>query len=115
VIIDPISSLVAVGSGSEVRAMLVRLIDLLKGKKINGVFTALTHSRITYQAENTEDAVSSLADIWIRLTNENRDGQLERHMQIIKSRGMGHHDKVIPFVITNKGFKLTEKTSANIK
>lgn len=113
VIIDPISSLMAVGSESEVRAMLVRLIDLLKGKKINAVFTALTHARVTYQEENTEDAVSSLADIWIRLSNENSNGKLERHMQIIKSRGMGHQDKIIPFVITNKGFKLIETTSAN--
>ena len=37
VIIDPISSLITIGSASEVRAMLVRLIDLLKTNNINAL------------------------------------------------------------------------------
>ncbi len=42
VIIDPISSLLGVGSMSEVSDMLVRLIDTLKIKGINAYFTSLT-------------------------------------------------------------------------
>ena len=70
VIIDPISSLVTVGNSSEVRAMLVRLMDLLKVNQINAFFTSLTHQHADEYFDFTVDAVSSLADTWIRLNND---------------------------------------------
>ena len=70
VIIDPISSLVTVGNTSEVRAMLVRLMDMLKINQINALFTSLTHEGNNDFNDLTVDAVSSLADTWIRVSNE---------------------------------------------
>ena len=67
VIIDPISSLLSVGSISEVSDMLVRLIDTLKIKGINAFFTSLTHATGGVEKDRTVDAVSSLADIWIKV------------------------------------------------
>jgi circadian clock protein KaiC len=106
VIIDPISSLVTVGNSSEVRAMLVRLMDLLKVNQINAFFTALTHPHSTDHFDFTVDAVSSLADTWIRLTNEITDGSRTRNLSIIKSRGMGHSNEMNEFTIGEKGIKL---------
>jgi circadian clock protein KaiC len=106
VIIDPISSLVSVGNYSEVRGMLVRLMDLLKVNQINSFFTALTHPQNTGHFDNTVDAVSSLADTWIRLTNEITDGSRTREITIVKSRGMGHSNAMNVFTITEKGIKL---------
>ncbi|HEY2648739.1 MAG TPA: circadian clock protein KaiC [Puia sp.] len=106
VIIDPISSLVAVGNYSEVRAMLVRLMDLLKVNQINAFITALTHPQSTGYFDHTVDAVSSLADTWIRLTNEITDGSRIRQFSIVKSRGMGHSNAMNEFSISEKGIKL---------
>jgi circadian clock protein KaiC len=107
VIIDPISSLINVGSTSEVSAMLVRLIDQLKAREINAVFTALTHTRISTRFEDTtEDAVSSLADLWIRLCNENTDGQITRKLLIVKNRGMGHLNREVNFTVDRKGIHI---------
>lgn len=109
VVIDPISSLVTIGSGSEVRAMLVRLLDVLKMRQLNGVFTSLTHRNESVYDEIIVDAVSSLADTWINLSNEERHGEHVRSLLIVKSRGMGHLNKQQDFIITDKGIQFTTK------
>ena len=106
VIVDPISSLVTVASGSEVRGMLVRLLDLLKSQHINAFFTALTHIESSSFDELIVDAVSSLADNWISVKNEERNGERVRTLYIIKSRGMGHSNDIYEFVITKKGIQI---------
>jgi circadian clock protein KaiC len=106
VIIDPISSLVTVGNSSEVRAMLVRLMDLLKVNQINAFFTSLTHPNADEHADFTVDAVSSLADTWIKLDNDTRSGIRSRNLSIVKSRGMGHSNEINEFSISEKGIQL---------
>ena len=106
VIIDPISSLVTIGSSIEVRAMLVRLMDILKSQQINAYFTSLTHSGPTELNDITVDAVSSLADTWIKVRNEEFNGHRVRTLYIVKSRGMGHSNELWDFVITGKGIQL---------
>ncbi len=105
VIVDPISSLVAVGSFNEVRDMLIRLIDVLKTKRVNAFFTSLTHRGNTAQ-DGTVDAVSSLADIWIQLDNESGSNNYERTLRIVKARGMEHVTTEQNFIITPKGMQL---------
>jgi circadian clock protein KaiC len=109
VIVDPISSLITVGTGSEVRAMLVRLMDVLKNKGISALFTSLTHQKPNNITDFTEDAVSSLADTWLRLRNEESDKGRVRSLVVIKSRGMAHSNEVTNFTITNKGIELLNK------
>jgi circadian clock protein KaiC len=106
VIIDPISSLITVGNQSEVRAMLVRLIDFLKVNGINAIFTSLTHAGSGITGDFTVDAVSSLADTWIDLKNELDGKQRKRTLLIVKSRGMGHYNGLCDFSITDKGVQL---------
>jgi circadian clock protein KaiC len=106
VIIDPISSLVTVGNASEVRAMLIRLMDMLKVDGINALFTSLTHEKNNDYRDLTVDAVSSMADTWIRVSNDEKNGARQRNLSIIKSRGMGHSDQVWDFTIQDKGIKI---------
>src|SRR5258705_5115398 len=82
VIIDPISSLITVGSIGEVRDMLVRLIDVLKTNNINAFFTALTSAAGSGEKDLTVSAVSSLADIWIDVNNETKDNARVRNLRI---------------------------------
>ncbi|MDP4211857.1 MAG: circadian clock protein KaiC [Bacteroidota bacterium] len=107
VIIDPISSLVTIGSSSEVRAMLLRLIDVLKINQINALFTALTHDAKNEHNDLTVDAVSSLADTWIKVRNEEINGERVRSLFIVKSRGMGHTNALYNLSINEKGIGLT--------
>jgi circadian clock protein KaiC len=109
VIVDPISSLITIGSGSEVRAMLVRLLDMLKVNGINAMFTALTHKYAGEYRDLSVDAVSSLADTWISLTNDDKKGVRTRDLLIVKSRGMGHSNECWNFEITNKGIQILPK------
>ena len=50
--------------------MLVRLLDILKVNGINALFTSLTHQHRNEYNGFTVDAVSSLADKWIKVKNE---------------------------------------------
>ncbi len=106
VIIDPISSLVTIGSASDVRAMLVRLIDMLKGNGISALFTSLKHDSAHEVYDLSEDAITSLADTWIKLRNTERGAAKTRSLTIVKSRGAGHSNEVSDFIITDKGIEM---------
>jgi circadian clock protein KaiC len=107
VIIDPISSLITIGNSNEVRAMLIRLMDTLKINQINAMFTSLTHDGHYENNNSILDAVSSLADTWINLKNEERNNERVRSLLIVKSRGMGHFNNQQDFTITGKGIHFT--------
>ncbi len=105
VIVDPISSLITVGNIGEVQEMLIRLIDVLKTNLINAYFTSLTRHGLTQQ-DIAIDAVSSLADIWIKVNNEAENNNYVRSLRIIKARGMGHQTTMQHFTITQKGIQM---------
>lgn len=104
VIIDPISSLLTIGSIGEVRDILVRIIDVLKIKGINAFFASLTQAS-SLMDDLTVEAVSSLADVWINIENDHRNNT-GRSLRIIKVRGMGHNTTPQRFAITGKGIKI---------
>jgi len=103
VIIDPISSFMTKGSNSEVRAMLVRLMDSLKRQQVNAVFTSLTQLSNNEGFDPKIDSVSSLADTWIIMKNQGIRDERVRSLLIVRSRGMGHHNVQKKFIISNKG------------
>ncbi|MEJ1221229.1 circadian clock protein KaiC [Sediminicola sp. 1XM1-17] len=103
VVIDPISSLISVGNSSEVRSMLVRLIDVLKMNEINAILTSLTSEAGNNLKDDTIEVVSSLADTWIDVKNTPHEGRRKRSLNIIKSRGMGHYNDPMEFEIKDQG------------
>lgn len=103
VVIDPISSLITIGSQGEVRAMLIRLLDMLKNRQINAVFTALTQAG--KRTNITIEAISSLSDTWLELNNQRGHKYPKRSLRIIKARGMGHITERQHFTITDDGLE----------
>ncbi|WP_026897505.1 circadian clock protein KaiC [Daejeonella oryzae] len=106
VILDPITNLITVGSVSEVKAMLIRLIDFLQDEQITVMFTALTLNTVVN--EQTDEGVSSLVDSWLYVRDIELDGERNRGMYIMKSRGMNHSNQIREFIITDEGIDLMD-------
>ncbi|QEC80184.1 circadian clock protein KaiC [Mucilaginibacter ginsenosidivorax] len=106
VILDPITNLITVGSVSEVKSMLIRLIDFLQEEQITVMFTALTLNTII--SDQTDEGVSSLVDAWLLVRDIEYNGERNRGMYIMKSRGMKHSNQVREFVITDNGLDLVD-------
>ena len=105
VIVDPISNLISIGEPDDVRSMLTRLIDHLKSKQITAVFTNLTHMA---GLESTESEVSSIMDTWILLRDIEIEGERNRGIYILKSRGMPHSNQIREFLLTSKGIDIVD-------
>lgn len=106
IVLDPITNLITIGNVSEVKAILIRLIDFLQREQITVMFTALTlHQGAT---EHSDEGVSSLVDTWLTVKDVEFNGERNRAIYIMKSRGMSHSNQVREFVITDKGLKLVE-------
>ena len=104
VVIDPISNLI-VGNVYEVRSMLMRLLDFLKTRQITAMFTALV-SGSNKEFEETEVGVSSLIDTWILVRDVELNGERNRCIYVLKSRGMAHSNQVREFVMSRDGLRL---------
>jgi len=104
VILDPITNLVSIGLSSEVNSMLLRLIDLLQTEGITIMMTALNSQGF----EHVDQVVSSLMDTWLLLKDIEANGERNRAMYIMKSRGMSHSNQVREFVINSKGLHLID-------
>jgi len=105
-VIDPISNLTAAGTAAEVKSILTRLIDYLKMKQISTFLTDLTH--LKGSLERTSEEISSLIDTWILLRAIERNGERNRGLFVLKSRGMDHSNQIQEFVLTNQGIDLID-------
>jgi circadian clock protein KaiC len=102
VVIDPISSLMAIGEEFEVRSTLVRLTDYLKMNGITSVLTDLKHG----DRPKESSMISSLVDTWILLEDMEANGESNRILRLVKSRGMPHSNQIREFHITSDGIHL---------
>lgn len=108
VILDPITNLVTVGDPSEVKSILIRLIDFLQKEQITVMFTALTYNN---SAKNAADEdVSSLVDTWLSVNDIEFNGERNRGIYILKSRGIKNSNQVREFLITDNGIKIVDVT-----
>ncbi len=106
VVVDPITNLITIGSVSDVKSMLVRLIDFLQEEQISVIFTALTLNLVVN--EQTDEGVSSLVDAWLLIRDIELNGERNRGLYIMKSRGMKHSNQVREFVISDDGLDLID-------
>jgi circadian clock protein KaiC len=106
VIIDPITNLITAGLITEVKSVLIRLIDFLQSEGITVLFTALNLNNTV--SEQTDEGVSSLVDAWITVRDLESNGERNRGLYIMKSRGMKHSNQVREFVITDEGLSLVD-------
>ncbi len=106
IVMDPISNLIAVGTRNETNAMLVRLIDFFKASGITAMFTSLT--TLGEALERAEIGVSSLIDSWLVVRDLELNGERNRTLVILKSRGMKHSNQVREFLLTSSGVELRD-------
>ncbi|MBD9481515.1 circadian clock protein KaiC [Pseudomonas sp. PDM14] len=102
VVIDPISAFR--GPESEVHATLLRLVDLLKQRSITAIFTSLSDAKS--RSDGLDREVSSLMDTWVSLSSVEADGEHNRLLYVLKSRGMGHSNQVREYHIDEHGISL---------
>jgi circadian clock protein KaiC len=105
VVLDPISDLVGVGTMRDVAAMLTRQVDYLKGRGVTAMFTSLgTEDR----RDNTDHLVASLIDTWLLVRSLEGNGEHNRVLSVLKSRGMAHSNQLREFLITDRGVELAD-------
>jgi circadian clock protein KaiC len=106
VILDPIDAFIMGGNQTEVKIMLLRIVDYLKMRNITALFASLTNGR--ENQELTDMAISSLIDTWILLRDIEIGGERNRGLYILKSRGMDHSNQIREFILTEHGIELLD-------
>ncbi len=106
VILDPITNLITVGVFAEVRSMLIRLIDFLQSEGITVMLTALSLNAVLH--DQTDESISSMVDSWIMVRDIESNGERNRGLYVMKSRGMNHSNQVREFVISDDGLELVD-------
>ncbi len=106
VVVDPVTNMDAIGESTEVRATLTRLIDFLKMKQITTIFTSLTGGGDSL--EQTAVGISSLMDTWLLARMLEGNGERNRLLYVLKSRGMAHSNQMRECQLTDNGVQLVD-------
>jgi circadian clock protein KaiC len=106
VIMDPINTFILGDKENEVKTMLMRIVDFLKGNQITALFTSLTSTESAL--ESSDVGISSLIDTWLLLRDIELNGERNRGMYVLKSRGMANSNQIREFILTDNGVKLRE-------
>jgi circadian clock protein KaiC len=104
VIVDPVSNLQTAGTKEDTTNLFVRLVDFLREKGILGFLVSLTGGAKPLEA--TDEAISSMVDTWLLLRDLESNGERNKVLYVLKSRGMDHSNQLREFHITSKGVKL---------
>ena len=102
-VLDGLAGLTHGSSAAEVSSMVDRQIDLLKKQGITVLATTLAE-----EAGTSTIGISSLVDTWLLLRNVELDGERNRLLFVLKSRGSAHSNQVREFVLTDRGVELVD-------
>jgi circadian clock protein KaiC len=102
-VLDGIEGLTHGPSDFEVTSMVARKIDLLKTRGITAMATTLAR-----EDETSAVGISSLVDTWLLLRNVESNGERNRLLFVLKSRGSPHSNQVREFVLTDHGVELVD-------
>jgi len=105
VVKDPISDLLRVGSETEVAGMLTRQVDFLKSKGVTALFTSLSSETVL---NNRAQQITSLVDTWILVRTMEGNGEHNRVLSVLKSRGIAHSNQIREFLLTSQGIELAD-------
>lgn len=105
-VIDPISALLKADYAFS--AMICEnLLDTAKSEGITIVCTSLL-DQASGTTELSASQVSTIADTWLHVSYVARDGERNRALTIIKSRGTGHSNQVRQLVLDASGIDLVD-------
>ncbi len=102
-VLDGISGLASGVLAPEALSVVGRQIDLLKSRGITTLITALSHG-----GETSTVSVSSMVDTWLLVRNVEANGERNRLLFVLKSRGTAHSNQVREFVLTDHGVELVD-------
>jgi circadian clock protein KaiC len=102
-VLDGITSLSNGNLTTEVVSSVARQIDLLKSRGITSVITAPGAGE-----DVNAVSVSAMVDTWLQLRNIEANGERNRLLFVLKSRGTAHSNQVREFVITDHGVELVD-------
>jgi circadian clock protein KaiC len=105
VVVDPITSLLQNGLQADVRSVVTRMIDLFKSTGTTVVLTSIAHGD---EVEQTKEEVSSLVDTWLLVRFVEGNGERNRALYVLKSRGTAHSNQVREFVLSDCGIELVD-------
>ena len=100
---EPVQRARATEVTTEVISIVARKIDLFKSRGITSVITALGQGE-----EPSTVSVSSMVDTWLLLRNIEANGERNRLLFVLKSRGTAHSNQVREFVLTDHGIELVD-------
>jgi circadian clock protein KaiC len=106
VIVDPVSNLQTAGTKEDTTNLFVRLVDFLREKGILGFLVSLTAGAKPLEA--TDEGISSMVDTWLLLRDLESNGERNKVLYVLKSRGMDHSNQLREFHITSEGVKLVD-------
>jgi circadian clock protein KaiC len=106
VVLDPVGSLIHAGNRRDAQSMMIRLIDFLKQRQITAFLTNLTSGG--QALEGTDVEISSIVDTWLLLRDIELDGERNRALYVLKSRGMAHSNQLREFLLTPQGVDLLD-------
>lgn len=105
VTVDPITNLASIGTHAQTTVLLTRLIDFLKTRQITALFASLNHG----DSIGTSDvSISSLMDTWLLVRDMESNGERNRVLYVLKSRGMAHSNQLREFRLTGRGIELVD-------
>jgi circadian clock protein KaiC len=105
VVTDPVSDLLRIGTEADVSAMLTRQIDFLKAKGVTALLTSLNSDADQAQADLQ---IASLVDTWLLVKTLEGNGEHNRILYVLKSRGMAHSNQIREFLLTSQGIELAD-------
>ncbi|MEX1199106.1 MAG: circadian clock protein KaiC [Pseudohongiellaceae bacterium] len=100
VILDPLSALSHKIADANSKAMVLRLLSLLK---VEGVTTVATELLSDISGGESPLDVSSAVDVWVKLRREERGDTLHRLLTVVKSRGMFTADYLNEYTLSDRG------------
>ncbi|MDQ3364705.1 MAG: circadian clock protein KaiC [Myxococcota bacterium] len=105
-VIDPLSALSTKLGHLASADAAQQFLDFLKGEGITVVNTSLMDGLSTDEA--TATGISTIADTWIHVSYVVNDGERNRALTIVKSRGTGHSNQVRELTLSNEGVDLAD-------
>ena len=106
-IIDPISALIKAAGGESPRIAVERILALAHSRGITTILTSLTGVGDP-EGESTSADVSTVADTWIVLDYNERAGERNRSLSIVKSRGSAHSNQQRELLLSSDGIDLAD-------
>lgn len=110
-VLDPVSAFAAFGAIPMAEELVGHLLDFTRSRGVTVVYTTLLGLG-EGMLDETARGLPTIADTWVHLSYVVRNGERNRALTIVKSRGVGHSNQVRELVLSDRGVTLADVYSA---